>query len=218
MPEEKFYSNREEKANWLTHGFGLLMSVLATILLLHKAIVASDGWALLAYALFGMGMIVCMASSTLYHYVRTPVRKARLRHLDHASIYLLIAASYSPFTLILLREERFWGWLLFGLVWIIALLGIVISFRPLKRNSHLKTISYVSMGLIVLIAFKPLLYVAHATGSIRAIYWLITGGVFYIAGAVIYATAKREFVHAIFHLFVLFGLASHIYAAWLIPL
>ena len=218
MHKEKFYSDREEKANWLTHGFGLLMSVAATILLLHKAIVASDGWALLAYALFGMGMIVCMASSTLYHYVRTPVRKTRLRHFDHASIYLLIAASYSPFTLILLREERFWGWLLFGLVWIIALLGIVISFRPLKRNSHLKTISYVSMGLIVLIAFKPLLYAAHATGSIRAIYWLITGGVFYIAGAVIYATAKREFVHAIFHLFVLFGLASHIYAAWLIPL
>ncbi len=218
MPEEKFYSNREEKANWLTHGFGLLMSVLATILLLHKAIVASDGWALFAYALFGLGMISCMASSTLYHYVREPSLKRWLRHFDHASIYLLIAASYSPFTLILLREERFWGWLLFGLVWIIALLGIFISFRPLKRNSHLKTISYVSMGLIVLIAFKPLLDVAHATSSIRAIYWLIIGGVFYIAGAVIYATAKREFVHALFHLFVLFGLASHIYAAWLIPL
>ena len=218
MPEEKFYSNREEKANWLTHGLGLLMSVAATLLLLHKAIVANVGWALLAYALFGLGMIVCMASSTLYHYVREPALKARLRHFDHASIYLLIAASYSPFTLILLREERYWGWLLFGLVWIIALLGIIISFRPLKRNSHLKTFSYVAMGLIVLIAFKPLLDAAPATNSIRAIYWLITGGVFYIVGAIIYAKAKREFVHALFHLFVLFGLASHIYAAWLIPL
>lgn len=218
MLEENYYSHREEKANWMTHGFGLLLSVAATFILLHKAIVANDGWALLAYALFGFGMISCMASSTVYHYVIEPSLKAQIRHFDHASIYVLIAASYSPFTLILLREEQFWGWLLFGLVWIIALLGIVISFRPLKRNSHLKTTSYVLMGLIVLIAFKPLIEVANATGSIRSIYWLIIGGVFYIAGAIIYATAKREFVHAIFHLFVLFGLASHIYAAWLIPL
>ncbi len=217
MHKEKFYSNREERANWITHGFALLISIGATILLIHKAIVASNGWALLAYALFGFGMMACMASSTLYHYVQEPARKARLRHYDHASIYLLIAASYSPFTLLLLRETRFWGWFLFSLVWVIALLGIIISFRPLKRNSHLKTSSYVAMGLIVLIAFKPLIEAAHATDSIRTIYWLIIGGVFYISGAVIYATAKREFVHAIFHLFVLFGLLSHIYAAWLIP-
>uniref|UniRef100_UPI00261EADB4 PAQR family membrane homeostasis protein TrhA n=1 Tax=uncultured Proteiniphilum sp. TaxID=497637 RepID=UPI00261EADB4 len=145
------------------------------------------------------------------------VQKAKLRHFDHASIYLLIAASYSPFTLILLREEQFWGWLLFSLVWLIALTGIGLSFRPLRRNSHLKTISYVAMGLIVLIAFEPLIDVSVAKNSMEAVYWLIIGGVFYIVGAVIYATAKKEFVHAVFHVFVLFGLASHIYAAWLIP-
>jgi hemolysin III len=131
----------------------------------------------------------------------------------------LIAASYSPFTLILLKpEEPVWGWVLFSLVWIIAIIGITISFKPLKRNSNIKTTSYVFMGMVVLIAFKPLIDVAKAQNSIEVINWLIGGGIFYIIGAVIYAKAKREFIHSIFHLFVVLGLICHIYAAWLIPL
>jgi len=94
MSLEKFYTLREERANYLTHGLALLISITATILLLRKAIIAEDDWALFAYALFGFGMIACMGSSTVYHYVQEPVRKAKLRHFDHASIYLLIAASY----------------------------------------------------------------------------------------------------------------------------
>ncbi|MDD3077206.1 MAG: hemolysin III family protein [Proteiniphilum sp.] len=218
MTNEKFYTQREERANYLTHGFGVMMSLIATAVLLSRAMAAQDSRALLAYLLFGLGMIACMGSSTLYHYVQAPVLKSKLRHFDHAAIYLLIAASYSPFTLILLHDIPFWGWFIFVLVWLIAFTGIYISFRPLKRNSHLKTASYVLMGLIVLIAFKPLMEVARAQDVIDSVIWLIIGGVFYIAGAVIYATAKREFVHAIFHVFVLLGLASHIYAAYLIPL
>lgn len=216
--KNKFYSLREEKANYITHAFGVLMAVLGTIILLQKAMIARDNWAIIAYSLFGAGMLICMSASTIYHFIQEPTRKARLRHFDHASIYLLIAASYSPFTLILLREARFWGWLLFGLVWAIALVGMGVSFGELKKNSHLKTASYVLMGLVVLIAFKPLIEVANAKDAIQSVYWLIAGGVFYIVGAVIYATAKREFVHAVFHVFVLFGLASHILAAYLIPL
>jgi hemolysin III len=218
MSIEKFYTLREERANYITHGLALLISIAATYVLLRKAIIAEDGWAIFAYALFGFGMIACMGSSTIYHYVQEPVRKAKLRHFDHASIYLLIAASYSPFTLILLREEDYWGWLLFALVWVIAIVGITISFRPLRKNSHLKTISYVVMGLIVLVAFKPFIDVTTANDSREVVFWIIAGGVFYILGAVIYATAKKEFVHAIFHLFVLLGLSSHIYASWTIPL
>ena len=218
MSIEKFYTLREERANYMTHGLALLMSIAATYVLLRKAIIAEDGWAIFAYAIFGFGMIACMGSSTIYHYVQEPVRKAKLRHFDHASIYLLIAASYSPFTLILLREEDYWGWLLFALVWVIAIVGITISFRPLRKNSHLKTISYVVMGLIVLVAFKPFIDVTTANDSREVVFWIIAGGVFYILGAVIYATAKKEFVHAIFHLFVLLGLSSHIYASWTIPL
>lgn len=219
MTKEKFYTIREERANYLSHGFGLLMSIIATYILVNKAVIAKDDWALLAYSLFGFGMIVCMASSTIYHFIQKPSLKKKLRHLDHASIYLLIASSYSPFTLIFLRiEEPVWGWLIFSLVWVIAIIGVIISFRPLKRNSNLKTASYVLMGLVVLIAFKPLVEIANAKKSIEVIYWLIIGGVFYIVGALIYATAKKEFIHSVFHIFVLLGLASHIYAAWLIPL
>lgn len=218
MKNEKFYTLREEKANWLTHGLGLLMGLAGAILLIGRAVTAGDQRAVVAYVLFGVGMIGCMGASTLYHYVQEPLRKAMLRHYDHAAIYLLIAASYSPFTLILLRDEPFWSWFIFGVVWLIALTGILISFRPLKRNSHLKTASYVLMGLIVMIAFKPLLEVARAADAMDTVLWLFVGGIFYIVGAVIYATAKREFVHTIFHIFVLFGLASHLYAAWLIPM
>ncbi len=218
MADEKFYSIREERANYITHGIGVLLGVIASIALIRKAIIFGDVWSIIAYSIFGLGIIICMGSSTIYHFVQEPTRKAWLRHFDHASIYLLIASSYSPFTLILLREEQFWGWLLFSLVWLIAIVGIIISFRPLKRNSNIKTTSYVAMGLIVLIAFDPLIKVSRSLNSIETVYWLIAGGVFYIAGAIIYATAKREFVHSVFHIFVLLGLASHIYAAWLIPL
>ena len=219
MTKDKFYTLREEKANYLSHGLGLLIGIMATGILVNRAILNDNIWAIIAHSIFGLGIIACMGASTVYHFVQEPLKKARLRHFDHASIYILIAASYSPFTLILLRpEEPVWGWLLFSLVWIIAIIGITISFKPLKRNSNIKTASYVLMGLIVLIAFKPLIEVANAKNSIETIYWLIGGGIFYIVGAVIYATAKREFIHSVFHVFVLLGLISHIYAAWLIPL
>lgn len=218
MTEDKFYSEREEKANYLTHAVGVLMSLLATTVLVSRAATAVDHRALISYTIFGIGMITCMSASTLYHYIKAPLLKAKLRHYDHASIYLLIAASYSPFTLMLLRDTPFWGWFIFVFVWIIALVGIILSFRPLKRNNHLKTLSYVLMGLIVLIAFKPLIEAAQAQDAMNAVIWIIVGGIFYIAGALIYAIAKREFTHSVFHIFVLLGLASHIYAAYLIPL
>ncbi len=219
MTKDKFYTLREERANYISHGFGLLIGIIATGILVNNAILSNNTWAIIAHSLFGSGIIACMGSSTIYHFVQDPLKKEKLRHFDHASIYLLIAASYSPFTLILLRDdEPIWGWLLFSLVWIIAIIGVIISFKPLKRNSNIKTASYVLMGLVVLIAFKPLIDVANAKNSIEVIYWLFGGGVFYIAGAVIYATAKREFIHSVFHIFVLLGLISHIYAAWLIPL
>lgn len=218
MSSENFYTKREERANYLSHAAGVILAIATTVLLLRKAIIAANMWAIVAYAIFGFGMLTCMLSSTLYHLIQEPKRKDQLRHFDHASIYLLIAASYSPFTLILLREAQFWGWLLFGLVWAIALVGIGVSFGKLKKNSHLKTTSYVLMGLVVLIAFKPLIETANQKNCIEVIWWLIAGGVFYIIGAVIYAIAKREFVHAVFHVFVLLGLMSHIVSAYLIPM
>ena len=218
MDATKFYTKREEKANWITHLLGIMIAIVGTYLLTAKSIVHQNIWALLAFLIFGFGMFVCMLASTLYHYVQTPKPKSLLRHFDHGSIYVLIACSYSPFTLILLRNEGIWGWGLFVRVWIIALTGIGFNFGTLKANSHLKTASYVLMGMIILIAIKPSIEVAASLSCMNVLLWLLIGGIFYIAGAVIYALAKHEFIHAVFHVFVLLGMMSHIYAAYLIPL
>jgi len=217
MEHIKFYTDREEKANYLTHAFGVFMAVVGIIFLLRKAIAANNGWAVVAYSIFGFGMLACMLSSTIYHYVQEPKKKAILRHFDHGNIYVLIASSYSPFTLILLRNKGLWGWGLFTLIWLIAIIGIGFNFRTLKANNHFKTASYVLMGMCVFIALKPFIEVAMAQNCMNSLYWLGIGGVFYVVGSFFYALAKHEFVHAIFHIFVLLGLASHIIAAYLIP-
>ena len=214
----KSYSKREEKANFLTHAFGVLMAAIATIVLLHKAIEADNGWAVVAYSIYGFGMLACMLSSTIYHYVQEPKAKTFLRHFDHANIYVLIAASFSPLTLILLRNAGLWGWGLFAFVWLFALIGIGLNLGEIKTNSNLKTASYVLMGLSLFIAIKPLIEVALSKDCIAVLYWMGAGGLFYIIGSFFYALARHEFVHTIFHVFVLLGLACHIIAAYLIPL
>jgi len=218
METLKSYSKREEIANYLTHAFGVIIAVVATVWLLLRGIEANNGWAIVAFSIYGFGMIACMLASTLYHYVENPELKSFLRHFDHGSIYVLIAASFSPVTLVLLRSEGLWGWGLFVFIWLFALVGIAMNFGKLKANSHMKTASYVLMGLSLFIAIKPLIQVAKAEDCMDALYWMLAGGVFYIVGSFFYALAKHEFVHTVFHVFVLLGLVSHIIASFLIPL
>lgn len=215
---KKNYTLREEKANYLTHALGVVIAIIGTAVLIRKAAAADDVRAIVAYAIFGVGMLASMLSSTIYHYVQRPDLKAVLRHFDHGSIYLMIAASYAPFTLILMRNEGFWGWGMLALVWLIAIVGIAFNFREMKANNHIKTASYVLMGMTVFIAAKPIVTAAVEQNCVNSLYWLLAGGVFYVIGSVIYAMAKREFVHAVFHVFVLLGLVSHIISAWLIVL
>lgn len=218
MENLKTYTQREEKANYLSHAVGVVIAVVATVVLLLKAVDADNGWAIVAFSIYGFGMVVCMLSSTLYHYVQQPKPRAFLRHFDHGSIYVLIAASFSPVTLILLRTIGFWGWGLFIFIWLFALIGLAMNLGTLKANSHLKTASYVLMGLSILVAVKPLIDVTVSENCVDVLYWLGAGGVFYIIGSFFYALAKHEFVHTVFHIFVLLGLISHIIAALLIPL
>lgn len=217
MEDSKSYSLREEKANYLTHALGVLIAIIAIIVLVHKAIVADNGWAIVAYSIYGFGMLACMLSSTIYHYVQEPKTKAFLRHFDHGSIYILISASFSPITLILLRNEGIWGWGLFALVWFFALIGLGLNFGKLRKNSNLKTASFVLMGLSIFIAVNPLIEVALSRNCVPVLYWMVAGGIFYIIGSFFYALAKREFIHTIFHVFVLLGLVCHIVSAYLIP-
>ena len=218
MQNVKTYTLREEKANYLTHALGALVALVATLSLVSRAVYSGNKWAVVAFFIYGGGMLACMLSSSVYHYVQEPKLKAKLRHWDHANIYVLIAASFSPVTLILLRNVDFWGWGLFALVWVSAAVGIALNFGEIKANNNLKTASYVLMGLSSFIAIKPMVDAAKQAHCLPVLYWLAVGGVFYIAGSVIYALAKREFVHTVFHVFVLFGLAAHIVSAFYIPL
>ncbi len=218
MNSVKTYTKREETANYLTHAFGAIVALVSTVVLIERAVDVQNSRAIVAFSIYGFGMLACMLSSTLYHYVKTPSTKAWLRHFDHANIYVLIAASFSPITLILLKDKDIWGWGLLALVWIVAFIGIGLNFRKLKPNNHLKTASYVLMGLLVFVAAKPLLDVSIAKDCVDVLYWMVAGGIFYIVGSIFYALAKREFVHTIFHVFVLFGLFSHIVSTFLIPL
>lgn len=174
----KLYSLREEKANSLTYALGLMIAIVATVGLIIRAVELHNGWAVFSFTVYGFGMMICMLSSTLYHHAQDPHRKAMSRHLDHANIYVLIAASYTPICLLLLREEKWWGWLLFGLVWFFAVIGIALNFRRIKTNSNLKTLVYVLMGLTLLIAIKPLLDVSRAKNCVDVLIWEAIGGVF----------------------------------------
>ena len=157
------------------------------------------------------GMLGSYVASTLYHSIKHHSKwKERLRKWDHAAIYWHIAGSYSPLTLVALREQGYWGWSLFIFVWTCALAGTIVSFIRLKEHSNLETFCFVGMGLSVLVAFKPLINSVPAAAFI----WIVAEGVSYITGAVFYSLNKTKYMHSVFHFFVLAGSVCHIIAVW----
>jgi len=208
------YSVREEKANTYSHAIGVVIAVIAGVLLIQKAVASHNVWAIGSEIVFSIFMATMFLSSTLYHAEKDEKIKPLRRKFDHAAIYAQIAGSYTPFTLIVLRENGAWGWTLFGVIWAAAAVGISLSFLKLKNGSKFETICYVAMGWVVVIAFKPLIDSLAATNSIYVLYWLIGGGFFYTVGAVLYSFKKIQYTHAIWHLFVLGGSICHIIAIW----
>jgi len=204
------YTREEEKANALSHGLGILIGILGGGYLLYVAIKSGNTWAIGGMLLYLFGMLSSYVSSTLYHASHPSPRKKMLRKWDHASIYLHIAGSYSPITLVTLREVGYWGWSIFIFVWLCAIVGVILSFHKLKAHSHLKTICYVAMAFSIFVAFKPLLEIVPAS----FIYWLIAEGVCYVTGAVFYSFYKLPYMHTIFHLFVLGGSICHLMVLW----
>ncbi len=212
------YSAKEEIANTYTHAIGIILSLIAGIFLIQKAIVSGNNWAIGSNVVFIIFMITMYISSSFYHSEKNEFNKQLLRKFDHAAIYTQIAGTYTPFTLIVLRLNGSWGWSLFGIIWAAAILGVTLSFMNLKKGSKLETICYVAMGWVVFIAFKPLIDSLNATGSISSLYWLIAGGLLYTVGAVLYRFKKIPYTHAIFHLFVLGGSICHFVAIWKIKI
>lgn len=206
------YTKKEERWNVGSHAAGIALGVVVGVLFLVWCARAKDSWATAGVILYLIGMLGSYITSTVYHSLPPswPSREV-LRRWDHAAIYWHIAGSYSPVTLIALRDAGLWGWGLFCFVWAAAIAGTIVSFRGLKDHSYVETACFVIMGLSVLVAFRPLLqHVDHI-----AVNWLVAEGIFYVAGAVVYAFShNRPFIHTVFHFFVLAGSICHIICVW----
>ena len=187
------------------------MGVVFGVIFLVWCFQADNNWARVGVILYLFGMLGSYLASTLYHSMKHHSKwKERLRKWDHAAIYWHIAGSYSPLTLIALREQGYWGWSLFCFVWACAIAGTIISFIKLKEHSNVETFCFIGMGLSVLVAFKPLV----DSVSTAAVIWIIAEGVSYITGAVFYSLNKTKYMHSVFHFFVLAGSLCHIIAVW----
>ena len=205
------YTKKEEIWNATSHGGGILLGVVFGVIFLVWCFQANNNWARVGVILYLFGMLASYVASTIYHSIRHHSKwKERLRKWDHAAIYWHIAGSYSPLTLVALRTQGYWGWVLFVFVWTCAIVGTIISFVRLKEHSNVETFCFIGMGLSVLVAFKPLM----DSVSAAAVIWLIAEGVSYITGAVFYSFNKTKYMHSVFHFFVLAGSVCHIIAVW----
>jgi hemolysin III len=189
--------------NILSHALGLILSVIGLILLVVKAAALGTTLHVVSFAIFGASLVTLYSASTIYHSTKDPTRRTRLRTVDHTAIYVLIAGSYTPFTLVVLSSTV--GWTLFGVSWGMAVTGIVLKLFFTGRFNILSTSMYVFMGWVIIFAIKPLM----AAMSEEGIFWLFAGGVAYTVGAVSYSIKKIPFGHALFHFFVLAGSACH---------
>lgn len=212
--ETKFYTENEELANVLSHIVGIALGFFGGFVLLKQVFGNFDFWRVFSVSLYLFGMMSSYVTSVLYHSHKQGKTREKLRKLDHAAIYLHIAGTYAPFTLITLRTVGVWGWALFSFIYLAAIFGVVMSLRKLKKHSNLETVCFVVMGVSILVAIKPLYNILDASGQLSSLYWLIAGGVSYIIGALFYSWTKRSYMHFVFHLFVLGGSICHILAMY----
>lgn len=196
-------SRREEVLNAVTHGVGTLFAVVALGILAASAYLNGGGWHMASGIIYGVSMVLLYLASTLYHSFTNQKVKDIFKILDHAAIYLLIAGTYTPFTLIPLHGTI--GWMIFSVVWSVAVIGIVLKCFFAKRFKLLSTICYLVMGWFALVMIKPLLASMHVYG----LYWLLAGGLLYTVGAVFYLSQRLPYHHAIWHLFVIAGSIAH---------
>ena len=195
-----------EKFNAWIHLIGAVLAAIGAVWLLVLASSTGDLWKIVAVAIYGVTLILLYSISTLYHSMRGPAKRV-MQKLDHLSIYLLIAGSYTPFCLVTLRGP--WGWTLFGIVWSLALIGMLQEIKPRSEARVLSLIIYAVMGWIVLVAVKPLIAALGMTGF----KWLAAGGVLYTVGIIFFAYDSRfRHWHGIWHLFVMAGSLLHFVA------
>lgn len=191
-----------ERFNSISHLFGVIASLAGAVVLISFAAKQGDPWKIISFSIYGLSLFLLYLFSVLYHSFKGR-KKQIFRRLDHLAIYLLIAGTYTPFTLVTLKGV--WGWSIFSVVWGLAIVGMLVEFVPQKKRI-VPIIIYLVMGWICLIALEPLLEVL----PIEGFWWLLAGGIFYTAGIVFYAFDKKvKHFHGIWHLFVLAGSICH---------
>lgn len=214
LSEIPFYSRGEEIANSVTHGIGVVLSIAGLAVLTAFATLLGNVWHIVSVSIYGATQILLYAASTLYHSIPIPSAKKVLRRIDHTAIFLLIAGTYTPFTLVNLRGP--WGWSLLGIVWALAFIGIVLQGFLLHQKAIWNALVYIAMGWVVVVGVKPLLHALPSGGLLL----LLAGGLAYSGGAVFYVWKRIPYNHAIWHLFVLLGSVFHYFAVlfYVIPL
>ncbi len=196
----------EEIANSITHGIGAVFGVTALTIMVAVAATSGNVWGVVGASIFGATLVLLYTASTLYHAITAPRAKNVLRILDHSAIFLLIAGTYTPITLVSLRGP--WGWSLLGSVWGLAVAGVLIEATPLRRLRAISLVLYLTMGWAIVVAARPII-TAMASGGLTL---LIAGGLSYTLGLTFYGWKRLPYSHAIWHLFVLGGSTCHVLA------
>jgi hemolysin III len=209
MEENSYTHLGEEIAHSVTHGIGTVLAIAGMVMLIAYAHACGSTRHIISCSIFGASLVILYLASTLYHGIQHPKAKEILRIIDHSAIYLLIAGTYTPFTLVNLQGV--WGWSLFGVVWGLALLGIALRLSPLRRFSSIRLILYITMGWAAIVAIKPL----AASVPRGALILIVMGGLMYTVGIIFYLWRRLPYHHAIWHLFVLSGSILHYGAVFL---
>ncbi|RLD88881.1 MAG: hemolysin D [Bacteroidetes bacterium] len=202
------YPKTEEVLNVITHGLGFLLSIAALVLLVVFASLKGNVWHIVGVTVYGTSLVILYLASTLYHMSRKQTVRNKLNIFDHSSIYVLIAGTYTPFLLVTLHGP--WGWSLLGVIWGLAIGGIVYKIFFIGKQDIVSALLYVLMGWLIIVAIKPL-NESLATGGL---WWLLGGGISYSVGAVFYMMKKIPYNHAIFHIWVLLGSLAHFVAVF----
>lgn len=202
----KRYTLGEEIFNSVSHGVGGGLSIAGTVVLIVIAAIHSNAWGVVSSAIFGASLIILYTMSTLYHAITNPTAKSFFRIMDHNTIFFLIAGTYTPITLVPLRGAL--GWVIFGIIWGVTVLGIVFNSIDLERFKKASLICYIVMGLAILLVFKPMIEAVPT----RSIVYLCIGGAFYLVGVFFYVKKSIRYFHSVWHLFTIGGSIFHYFS------
>lgn len=202
----KRYTLGEEIFNSVSHGTGGLLAIAGTAVLIVFSAIYSNAWGVVSASIYGASLIILYTMSTLYHAITNKKAKAFFRIMDHNTIFFLIAGTYTPITLVPLRGAL--GWVLFGIVWGAAILGIVFNSIDLEKFRKPSVVCYVAMGWVIIIAIKPMLEKVNAL----SLWFLLIGGLFYTFGIIFYVKKNKKYFHSVWHLFTIAGSVFHYFA------